>query len=114
VKITGDSDLIAQALGNLLENAMHHASPGSPIDVRLENDRDCARIIVEDRGQGISAGDRQRVLEPFVRLDGSRSTSGVGLGLSIVNAIAKLHFAMLTLEDAGPGLRAGLTFPKSL
>lgn len=52
-----------------------------------------------------------RVLEPFVRLDGSRSTPGAGLGLSIVNSIARLHGARLSLEDAHPGLRVALDWP---
>jgi signal transduction histidine kinase len=71
---------------------------------------DRARLEVEDNGVGVAAGERARVVEPFVRLDSTRSSSGAGLGLSIVAAIAKLHDAEFGLEDANPGLRAVLTW----
>ncbi len=109
--INGDQDLITLALANLLENAMRHTPAGSAIRVRLNQDAVAARLTVEDQGPGIPEADRARVLEPFVRLDSSRSTPGAGLGLSIVSAIAKLHGAKLSLQDAKPGLRATIDWP---
>jgi signal transduction histidine kinase len=110
-EVKGDVDLIAQALANLIENATRHTPPGSSIRVTLGKSVGFVGLVVEDDGPGIPEADRLRVLEPFVRLDGSRSTPGAGLGLSIVNSIARLHGARLSLEDAHPGLRAALDWP---
>jgi signal transduction histidine kinase len=106
--VTGDVDLLAQALANLIENAMHHSPRGSPIRLSSRSLQGESRIEVEDKGPGIPASERAHVLEPFARLDASRSTPGSGLGLSIVSAIARLHGGQIILEDAMPGLRASL------
>jgi hypothetical protein len=68
-------------------------------------------ILVADRGAGIAAEDRARVLDRFVRLDSSRSKPGNGLGLSLVAGVMKLHGGALLLEDNIPGLRAKLVLP---
>ena len=68
------------------------------------------QLSVADTGAGIPAGDRERVLEPFVRLDASRSTPGSGLGLALVSAVARLHGATLRLVDAAPGLKVTVSF----
>jgi signal transduction histidine kinase len=70
-------------------------------------------IAVADRGPGIPAGDRERVVERFVRLEQSRSQPGAGLGLSLAAAMARLHRGELRLEDNGPGLRAVLVLPRA-
>ena len=106
--VTGDSDLIAQALSNLLENALRHTPPQTLIMVRLVRDDVVTRLEVVDSGPGVASPDRERITEPFVRLDASRSSPGAGLGLSIVDAIARLHDARLVLDDARPGLRVSL------
>ena len=67
-------------------------------------------LEVADRGPGIPADERQRVLQRFVRLDSARSSPGNGLGLSLVNAVAVQHGAVLSLEDNDPGLRVSLRF----
>ena len=67
--------------------------------------------IVADRGAGIPAEDRARVLDRFVRLEPSRSKPGNGLGLSLVAGVMKLHGGVLLLEDNEPGLRAKLVLP---
>lgn len=103
-RIQGDPDLLAQALANLLDNAMAHGPAAAEIAVRLQVDGGAIRIAVEDRGPGVPAAERTRILEPFVRLDRSRNTAGAGLGLSIVSAVARLHGAQLSLGDAQPGL----------
>jgi signal transduction histidine kinase len=110
VCILGDEDLLAQALANVLENALRHTPKGSLIEVSVINGPDAVKLIVEDNGPGIAIQDRQRALKPFVRLEPSRNAPGSGLGLSIVAAIAARHDAALLLEDANPGLRLVLTF----
>lgn len=109
--ILGDAALITQAVSNLLENALKHAGAGAHIRVLLTLETDFARLQVIDSGPGVSTEDRMRVLRPFERIDPSRSTPGAGLGLSIVNAITRLHGARLSLEDAGPGLRVRIDWP---
>lgn len=109
--VQGDADLIAQAVSNLIENAMRHTPPGTAIGLSLFRTPEHIVIQVEDRGPGIAAEERLRVLKPFERLENSRTTPGAGLGLSIVNAVAKLHHARLVLDDAEPGLRASLEWP---
>ncbi len=108
--IEGDADLLTQALANLLDNAIAHAAPSAAIVLRLSAGANGVSIDVEDNGPGVPAADRARVLEPYVRLDRSRSSRGVGLGLSIVNAIARLHGARLMLDDAAPGLRVRMNW----
>jgi signal transduction histidine kinase len=68
-------------------------------------------LTVADHGCGIPAGDRGRVVERFVRLEPSRSRPGVGLGLSLASAVARLHGGELRLEDNSPGLRVTLALP---
>ncbi|MBL8550122.1 MAG: HAMP domain-containing histidine kinase [Hyphomonadaceae bacterium] len=105
-EIEGDADLLAQALANLIENAMRHTPRGAAIKIGLRADQEAVRLSIEDDGPGVPESDRVRVLAPFMRLDRSRSTPGAGLGLSLVNAIATLHGASISLECANPGLRA--------
>ncbi len=108
MNVEGDEDLLAQALANLIENAMEHTPPGAAICVRLAKPGEQIQLVVEDNGAGIPPHDRARAVQPFVRLNCSRSGHGAGLGLAIVNAIAHLHNAELSLEEASPGLRAVL------
>jgi signal transduction histidine kinase len=70
-----------------------------------------AEIMVTDRGPGVPAAERERVLGRFVRLEASRSEPGSGLGLSLVAAVARLHGGSLRLEDNAPGLRVILALP---
>ena len=69
------------------------------------------RSSVTDRGPGVPAAERERVLDRFVRLEASRSEPGSGLGLSLVAAVARLHGGSLRLEDNEPGLRVVLALP---
>lgn len=109
--IVGDADMLAQALANLLDNAMAHTPTGTAISVRVGVDARGVALDVADSGSGLDAADRERVLRPFVRLDANRTTPGAGLGLSIVSAIARLHGAQLKLEDAAPGLLVSILWP---
>jgi signal transduction histidine kinase len=69
-------------------------------------------LTVADTGPGIPADDRARAVERFVRLEQSRSQPGSGLGLSLANAVARLHGGELRLEDNTPGLRTVLALPR--
>jgi len=107
----GDADLIAQALANLVENALRHTPPGTHIELAVETVDGRPSLRVSDDGPGIPEEKRQDALRHFYRLEASRTTPGSGLGLAIVAAVASRHRAELKLDDAGPGLTVRLTFP---
>ena len=103
---------IRRAVRNLIENAVSY---GKKADVTLNETADTYEIVVEDEGPGIPEGDRARVFEPFVRLEGSRNadTGGSGLGLTLVKAIAEGHGGTVVLEDRpGGGLRVRMRLPR--
>ncbi|WP_371168873.1 HAMP domain-containing sensor histidine kinase [Aliiroseovarius sp. 2305UL8-7] len=112
VQVPGDAPMIKQALVNLVKNASVHAGTGARITVGLEGQGDHICLSVEDNGPGIPEGDREKVLEPFTRLDRARTTPGSGLGLALVQAVCEHHNADLSLSDAQPGLRVAMFFPK--
>ncbi|MEZ5926501.1 MAG: HAMP domain-containing sensor histidine kinase [Hyphomicrobiaceae bacterium] len=109
-RILGDPQLLRQLFVNLIENAMRHSGGGRTITLSLDQDHGDPVAVVADDGAGIPEEERQRVLEPFARLDASRSTPGAGLGLSLVAAIAELHGARLVLGDNAPGLSVRMHF----
>ena len=108
--VRGDRHLLSQAIANLLDNALKYTSEGS-VTLSAQASDERARVIVADTGPGIPADRRVSVFDRFVRLEGSRSTPGNGLGLSLVRAVAKLHDGACWLEDNQPGLRAVLSVP---
>jgi signal transduction histidine kinase len=105
-----DRELILQALVNLVQNAQTHA-PSCEITLSLRTEWNRAVLCVADHGPGIPEPDRARVLQRFVRLDGSRSSVGTGLGLSMVEAIASCHDGSVRLEDNHPGLKVEIAIP---
>ena len=112
----GGRELIGQALANLVDNAIKHGQPqesGAQVVVNIAARRMGNRIelTIADRGPGVAAQDRARVLERFVRLEGSRSRPGSGLGLSLASAVARLHHGALRLDDNEPGLRVTIDLP---
>jgi signal transduction histidine kinase len=109
--VFGDRELLAQALTNLLDNALKHTPAGGHIDLELRRHDKTIDVIVADSGPGVPAEDRERVLQRFARLDEARSTPGSGLGLALVRAVADQHDAKLHLTDNGPGLRVRMTLP---
>jgi signal transduction histidine kinase len=111
VTVTGNRDLLAQAVGNLLDNAIKYTPTGGRIRLAVERGPDGTSLAVADTGPGIPVADRGRVTERFVRLGAARGTEGNGLGLSLVDAIARQHGARLALDDNHPGLVARITFP---
>ncbi|TNE57643.1 MAG: HAMP domain-containing histidine kinase [Alphaproteobacteria bacterium] len=121
--IWGNREMVAQAVANLIDNAIKYSPEGGAISVSLKpglkgalEGRDSIRLTVKDTGPGIPAADRDRVRNRFVRLELSRSKPGSGLGLSLVSAVAQLHDARLTFSDNEPenqvpGLRVTMIFP---
>ncbi len=103
---------IKRAVRNLVENAVAY---GHRADVRISDTGDGYEVLVEDDGPGIPEDDRQRVFEPFVRLESSRNvaTGGTGLGLTLVKAIAEGHGGAVQLENRpGGGLCARMRLPR--
>lgn len=114
LKVSGDPVLLAQALSNLIDNALKYTPQNGAIEVTLLRRADGrAEIAVEDNGPGIDDSEKTKVVERFYRGDASRGTPGVGLGLSLVQAVAKLHGGALELSDRGPGLRVVLALALS-
>ena len=109
--VLGDRDLLGQILANLIENALRHTPPGTAITLGLARQGDSVVLSVADKGPGIPAAERSKVLQRLYRLERSRTTPGSGLGLSLVAVIADLHDARLSLQDNGPGLIVALSMP---
>jgi signal transduction histidine kinase len=116
----GNREFIAQALANILDNAVKYTPSGGAIMLRVRR-RSSGEIefSVTDTGPGVPDGDRERVVERFVRLENSRNEPGAGLGLSLVAAVAEAHGGRLELAEGpgkvgelGPGLRVALVLPR--
>ena len=112
--VTCDKDMIAQAISNLLDNAIKYVPEDGHIGLSIENKNNMACISVADDGPGIDPVDRERVVQRFVRLEKARSSAGNGLGLSIVDSIVRQHRARLLITDNNPGLRVEICFPCEL
>ncbi|HXA37258.1 MAG TPA: sensor histidine kinase, partial [Steroidobacteraceae bacterium] len=99
-------------LSNLIDNALKYAPINGAIEVSVRRrGNGIAEISVSDNGPGIADSEKGKVVERFYRGDSSRGTPGVGLGLSLVQAVAKLHGSALVLSDQKPGLRVAITLP---
>jgi signal transduction histidine kinase len=111
-QIAGDPQLLSQLLINLIENGLRHTPAGSRISVGLERHDQSILLTISDNGPGIAAEARARALIRFGRVGGAaRTDQGHGLGLSLVDAIVRLHRGTMVLEDAAPGLRVAITLP---
>ena len=108
--VRGDRHLLGQAVANLLDNALKY-TPAGNVHLRVTSDRAAVQLEVADSGPGIPEDRRDVVFDRFVRLEGSRSTPGNGLGLSLVRAVALLHGGTVGLGENHPGLRAVLILP---
>jgi signal transduction histidine kinase len=117
----GNREFLAQALANILDNAVKYTPSGGAIMLRVRR-RSSGEIefSVTDTGPGVPEGDRERVVERFVRLENSRNEPGAGLGLSLVAAVAEAHGGRLELAEGpgkvgemGPGLRVALVLPRA-
>lgn len=104
--------LLAQAIANLLDNAVKYTPAGGEVRVgAYAPSADRVAVCVADTGPGIPEEARETVRRRFVRLESSRRSAGSGLGLSLVDAVARMHGGELRFEDAEPGLRAELILP---
>jgi signal transduction histidine kinase len=113
LQVQGERELLMQLFANLIENALRHTPRGSTIALVARRTDRWTQVSVTDDGPGIPENLRGKVLQRFFRLESSRTTVGHGLGLSMANAIVKVHDATLELTDAGPGLRATVLLPSS-
>lgn len=114
--ISGNRELVGQALANLVDNAIKYSAEAAEdkarIDIAISEEAGRVVLSVADNGAGIASQDRARATKRFVRLEESRSKPGAGLGLSLVAAVAQLHGGALRLEDNAPGLRAMIELPR--
>jgi signal transduction histidine kinase len=111
VPLFGHRQFLAQAVSNLVENAIRYGSTGGEIRVRVQPGERQIRVEVGDRGPGIPVERRDEARRRFGRLDSSRSDEGAGLGLALAEAIAHLHEGKLVLADNSPGLLTVLELP---
>jgi signal transduction histidine kinase len=119
--VRGNREFLAQALANILDNAVKYTPAGGAIMLRVRR-RSSGEVefSVTDTGPGVPDEDRERVIQRFVRLENSRNEPGAGLGLSLVAAVAEAHGGRLELDEGpgrvggtGPGLRVALILPRA-
>src|SRR5690606_18837634 len=120
IEIKGNRELVGQALGNLIDNAIKYAegSEGEP-DIRVSLVRRDGDLVISvgDSGPGVPDEKLDDVVKRFVRLDASRSKPGTGLGLSLVGAVMEMHHGRLELGATHPerennrGLTVRMVFP---
>ena len=110
LKLHGNRQLLAQAVTNLLDNAMKFTPSGGRVTLTATRNNGNIIVAVEDTGPGIAEQDREKIFERFVRLDSARSAPGSGLGLSLVKAVASLHQAEVKVSGRNPGTRFELIF----
>ncbi len=113
VTVSGVADDLHRLVGNLVENALLHTPPGTPVTVSVRREGGSALLEVADRGPGVPVELRERVFERFASASGDGSGSrGSGLGLAIVRAVADAHGGRVELsEAAGGGARFVVTLP---
>lgn len=104
-------ELMIQSITNLIDNALRHGAGGGEVTLRLVYRTDGIAIQVEDRGPGIAEADRAQAMKRFGRLDSARSTPGAGLGMALIEAVARLHEGRFELADNAPGLVARIVLP---
>jgi signal transduction histidine kinase len=109
----GDPNLVAQALANVVDNAIKYTPEGS-VTVALTTQDNRPVFVVADTGPGVPDEYKGKVLERLFRMEQSRTSAGSGLGLSLVAAVARSHGMDLKLEDNTPGLRVTLRFPNTV
>ena len=113
--LSGDAVLLSQAVSNLIDNALKFTPNAGHIRIETSLAGEGVEISVGDDGPGVPDSEKKRVVERFYRGDNSRSTTpGVGLGLTLVSAIASLHGGRLDLADNHPGLKARMIFSPAL
>jgi signal transduction histidine kinase len=111
VVVTGDRDLLFDAVANLVDNAIKYGKKQGSVAVTVRALPHEALIAVADDGPGIPSDEFAHIFKRFYRLERSRCTAGNGLGLSLVAAVAHLHRARIDLKDNQPGLAFRLIIP---
>ncbi|MFZ1623427.1 MAG: HAMP domain-containing sensor histidine kinase [Gammaproteobacteria bacterium] len=110
-QVMGHRQLLAQAVANLIDNALKFTPAGGSVQLAAHADGTRLVLTVADTGPGIPAEERGRAVEPFVRLNETPSRDGSGLGLSLAAAVARLHGGSLRLADNQPGLLVTIDLP---
>ncbi|MEY8842991.1 sensor histidine kinase, partial [Cribrihabitans sp. XS_ASV171] len=111
-RLPGHPALLAQALSNLIENALRYAPDGSTIGLSARTTEKHMRLAVADEGPGVPEADLHRLEHPFVTLDPSRGDGASGLGLALVAAIARMHGGGFEARRLSPGFEAALTLAR--
>lgn len=106
--IPGDALLLAQAIGNLIDNALKYGAGACIVLDARRSSTGLIEIAVADHGPGIPDSEKSKVTDRFYRMDSGRTSPGAGLGLALVDAVIKLHGGTFELRDNAPGLRAVL------
>jgi signal transduction histidine kinase len=113
ILVRGDRDLLFEALANLVDNAVKYTPPGGRIEVRLGSEGGRNMLRISDTGPGVVEAERALILQRFYRSDRSRHTKGLGLGLTLVAAIIKLHGFEFEVRSKG-GFTVDIVFPPAL
>ena len=114
--VTCDRGQVVSAITNLLDNALKYSEAGQPVELDAKDDGEFVSISVRDHGVGIPSRDLERIFERFYRVDRARSrtTGGIGLGLSIVRHVAQAHGGEVTVESReGEGSTFRFRLPRS-
>lgn len=112
ISFVGDASLFESLITNLYDNAVKYSPEGSTIEVELKRDRDAVVLSVSDEGQGIPPEEAKRIFRKFYRIgnEETRRSKGTGLGLYLVERIARLHGGQIELSPKSPGTHFTLTF----
>ena len=109
-----DRDLLFQVTANLVDNALKYGKADGNIEVVASQCDNYVEFSIADDGPGIPLEEKNKAFRRFYRVEASRGTlPGNGLGLSMVEAVVKLHKGMVSLEDNNPGLKVVVKFPKA-
>lgn len=111
LRLHGDRDLLFQAVSNLLDNAIKFTPDGGAIRLTADGAGPAVTVAIADEGPGVPAEHRSHITERFFRAPSAESVPGLGLGLSLVEAVAKLHGGELRFDNLNPGLRVRLRLP---
>jgi signal transduction histidine kinase len=106
---SANAEKVQRVLFNLIQNAIRHTPADGSVTVRARTSGNGVEVVVADDGEGVPAGDGERVFEAFYRGDAARGEDGAGLGLAISKAIVEAHGGKIWLEDGGPGTRVHFT-----
>jgi signal transduction histidine kinase len=112
VRLTGDRDLIFQAVCNLLDNAIKFAPADSRVTLQVSDNADQVTIAIRDAGAGVAPAEYEKITQRFYRSEQSRSSVGSGLGLSLVAAIVRAHHGKLRFQQASDGFTVSMELPK--